>query len=310
MTNRERNAFQRLFNSMSSSGRTLDSGSQPSEIDHKVPDTTALFAPRSLTLDAYPQELRAMAARVQRQMNERRDASAFDEITKTDQANLEPEIQKIEKLMYSARTDAEIWKILDEHVFTPLKQLDAEIRYRSANTNPSSNTTTTTTKSNPNIIAMSCSLLFTSAMRLLSRRTVYTQYADALLPTIKTHSWTTSILGISTGLYNEVLFQSWHSRQDLISMSDRLQEMDRAGLEFDHETLDILNDVTVWIRRAQRGDFGRAVKATEGLIERQKQVAEIGRWKSEVRMRLESKAVQETERAEAERRLGLEAEFQ
>ena len=329
MTNRERNAFKRLFDSMISTGYPSGRSSLSNEIDRNVPDTTTLFAPQSFRLDAFPLELRAMAARAQRKLGDRHVQPAAEHNLKRDEASLEPEVQRIEKLLNNAQTDHEIWKLLGDNVFEPLKQLDTDIKARSGKPldaqapgrQPTPGTETTghdlkfpsskkEGSSNPpqnlKIIAMGCSWLFALAMRLLSRRVVYSQYADALLPTIKTDSWTSSILGISTALYNEVLYQTWHSRQDLIAASLRLREMDAAGLDFDHETLQILSDIDIWLHRARNGEFGKGVQSLERLLEREREVAEIRKWKKEVRERLDSMAVENTRRAEAERRLGLE----
>ena len=314
LTLRERAAFQRLFDSMVSSKPATSNASVKQDkdaIDAQTPDTSRLFAPRHVTLDAYPVELRAMAAQAQRAVEHRRKQEAERHSLMPEAATWEPEVQRVEKLLLEARTDTDLWNVLITEVFEPLKALDAQIRQRrdAANSDTSPKAAKRQKPAAPNAIAMGCSILFALAMKLLGTRTLYSHYANALLPTIKTHSWTTSILGVGTPLYNEYISHLWKTTQDLPEISQALREMDNAGLEFDYDTLQVLDEISRWTDRALAGDFGLGVKARENLSARQREVSDIKQWRGSVRTRLDRMAVDRAQRAEQERLLALEGTF-
>ena len=311
MTGQERRAFQRLFDSVASSQKQAPKQAQSNTRDGDVLGVGTRFTPTNTTTSEYPSKLRAMAAEAQRAMEARRKQKAEDAERATEEGALEPEVLRIENLMYAAHTDAALWGVLTTEVLGPLEKLDAQIRQRddSSFDQGSKRAKKSQVSQSLNTIAVGCSMLFALAMRLLSRRVVYSQYAEALLPTIKTHSWTTSILGISTPLYNEAVRHVWKTRQDLPAIMRLLQEMDEAALEVDSGTLEALEDVRRWITRAQRGDFGIGVQTLENLLERKDQVREFRQWVYEIRNRLDQMAVEKSQRAEAEKRLDLEGAF-
>jgi hypothetical protein len=73
-------------------------------------------------------------------------------------------------------------------------------------------------------------------------------------------------LGASTALYNELIKAIWHTYSDFRYIDELLQEMDNGGLEFDLDTLKILEEIRLEGNRIKNGRYGinrRAVWNTD-----------------------------------------------
>lgn len=64
-----------------------------------------------------------------------------------------------------------------------------------------------------------------------------------ILPAIKKLGRSSYILGASTPLYNEIIAATWQILADFQKIDDLLKEMDNSGLEFDENTLRLLQQI-------------------------------------------------------------------
>lgn len=81
------------------------------------------------------------------------------------------------------------------------------------------------------------------ALRLLRKDFPSSTYALHLLPTIKRLGSISYVLGASSGLYNELLLLKWTQYTDLQGMADLLEEMESRGVERNEVTLAVLKAV-------------------------------------------------------------------
>lgn len=80
-------------------------------------------------------------------------------------------------------------------------------------------------------------------LRLLTTHFPLSPYPATLLPTLRTLGLRSYVLGTSTQLYNTLLSHRWAVYSDLKSMDSLLNEMERGGVDFDAETVQILERV-------------------------------------------------------------------
>lgn len=130
-------------------------------------------------------------------------------------------------------TDLELWDFMDTHVFK-LAQPDTNNKNnRNAFLNiPSANY--------PDLIF--------AGMRLL--RTVYNDYSGAvsIFERVKQLGAESYVVGCSVSVYNEMIKAKWHGFRDLQKVNELLEEMKINGVNGDHETYGIIDDIRFEIR--------------------------------------------------------------
>ncbi|KAF7505287.1 hypothetical protein GJ744_001074 [Endocarpon pusillum] len=142
---------------------------------------------------------------------------------------------------------------------------------------PSTSTSTSTIKTNPtppftfphhpllhNLDLYPALLLLT--LRLLTSHYPLSHYPSTLLPRIRTLGLRSYVLGTCTQLYNTLLLHRWSVYSDLRSMDRLLHEMERGGVDFDAETISIIERV----REAKMQDEA----AVQAAVDERKRKAE------------------------------------
>jgi len=89
----------------------------------------------------------------------------------------------------------------------------------------------------------------------------------SILPKIKSLGLVSHVLGASTQLYNELLIIYWYRYDDFRGALNLLSEMEQSGLNFNEETLEIVEDIRTMQARIARGDRGETLKALWSLPE-------------------------------------------
>lgn len=134
--------------------------------------------------------------------------------------------------MEAAKTDIELWKVLETEVFTLVKSLKDKMRSKDDTVFPASV-----------LLSKNYSHYCLIALRLFRREFPTSQYALSLLPAIKKLGPVSYVLGASSSLYNELLLLQWTQYTDLDGMADLLEEMRKQGVEVDGDTIKILHAV-------------------------------------------------------------------
>jgi hypothetical protein len=88
-----------------------------------------------------------------------------------------------------------------------------------------------------------------------------------VLPRIKSLGIVSHVLGASTAFYNELLRIYWIRYDDFLGVSKLLNEMEQAGLEFDEETLNIVNEIYHAQLKVRKGDRGSVLQALWSMPE-------------------------------------------
>jgi hypothetical protein len=202
---------------------------------------------------------------------------------------------RVETLMRNAETDFALWAILEKEVFPLIDKLGLgelkggprkeNIQAEDATTKQTSNKAKKSKKAQllKEPPAESKTIIFNKsedgisslelygplypshlllALRLLDRSfTKPSPLTFSILPKIKSLGLISQVLGASTQLYNELITIYWHRRDDFRGVLDLLQEMEQSGLDWDQNTLDLVEDIRRLQRAAVRGDRGDTVKA-------------------------------------------------
>jgi hypothetical protein len=245
-------------------------------------------------VNRYPPALRAAAARA---IGLKRNGQKVSEdLTKVDEPHGEidkleehrkPERDRVEDLMHSAKTDFELWAIMEKEVFPLIHKLGLDEktepetvvkkRGRKQKEEPKSVTqegseeTSVELNAPGNLSPLAFyGPLYPSylllGLRLLERSFAKpSPYTLSMLPKIKSLGIISHVLGASTSLYNELLLIYWYRLDDFQGFQNLLREMDQSGLDWDDETLEIIEDVARTRRLIARGDRGLALKALWSL---------------------------------------------
>jgi hypothetical protein len=244
----------------------------------------------------YPPALRAAAAQAIGIVVDKEKSTDMD----TDQleALREPERLRIEGLMKAARTDFELWEVMEKEVFSLIPKLglgDApEIKEEVSTKNkrkkggnvskrddPSSEEVSEDPSLNPstgsgaNHKTSQLALygpLYPSFL-LLGLRLLDRSFAKpspltlSLLPKIKSLGFISHVLGASTQFYNELLRIYRYRHDDFRGIHNLLGEMEHSALDLDEETLEIVIDIMKTQLGVHRGDKGSAIRALWSMPE-------------------------------------------
>ncbi|KAI9830240.1 MAG: hypothetical protein M1819_005767 [Sarea resinae] len=198
------------------------------------------------------------------------------------------ELRRIDRLLATAPTDIALWRVLETEVFAPITTLDPDRQQKnkpaaatskpkgrkpkkSASTSTSTTSTTisdddTATPPPPPATPNLSSLTLTyPTILLLSLRHLTTRFPSSPLPatllaTLKSHGPISYVLGATTPLYNTLLALRLHAgdRHGAAAADDLLRDMESGGIEFDEETLEILEEMAAPSVGVGGGDAGRA----------------------------------------------------
>ncbi|KAL8695238.1 MAG: hypothetical protein Q9218_000276 [Villophora microphyllina] len=188
---------------------------------------------------------------------------------------------KVLKMFEAARSDREIWNVLETEVFTLIKQYDsfkkqakqreqAEKPKRKRGYVPKADKAAITDAEKAKelpaaeqsdqeeklqaILSSNYGEYCLSAMRHLRRAYPTSPYCMNLLPAIKRLGPISHVLAASTDLYNEILFLQWKEYSDLLGMADTIIEMRNQAIETNKTTLLVLKIVQRTRWRVKRAD--------------------------------------------------------
>lgn len=99
------------------------------------------------------------------------------------------------------------------------------------------------------------------ALRLFRRNHPTSFYAPHVLSTIKQRGPISYVLGVSTEIYNEILFLKWTQYSDLHGMADTIEEMLNQGIESNEVTIALIKGIAKQRRMGKRRGLGPVVKA-------------------------------------------------
>jgi len=240
-------------------------------------------------VDQYPIPLRAAAARALGLVSGKPIELLQEEIISNadELENIrQPERERVESLMRNAKTDIELWRVMEAEVFSLVGKLGLEEkpkvqdeitksrarkRKKDASEVAKDDGSATADDNRPldlNIYGPLYPSHVLLGLRLLDRSFAKpSPLVLNVLPRIKSLGIVSHVLGASTAFYNELLRISWIRFDDFLGVSKLLNEMEQAGLEFDDETLNIVNEINQAQLKVRKGDRGSVLQALWSMPE-------------------------------------------
>lgn len=255
-----------------------------------------------IVVNRYPPSLRALAAKA---VGLDFDESSFEETAKEEEQAMDndqlEELRKpiregVEAKMRAANTDFELWAVMEKEVFPLIEKLglegaEKETSVKKRGRKPRITSKTSARKSVLPLEEEQISPfepithegqavsplafygpLYPSylllGLRLLDRSFAKpSPFTLSILPKIKSLGLISHVLGASTQLYNELLIIHWYHHDDFRGTLNLLSEMEQSGLNFNKETLEIVDDIMRMQGRILRGDRGATLKTLWSLPE-------------------------------------------
>ncbi|KAM3072049.1 hypothetical protein ACMFMG_008510 [Clarireedia jacksonii] len=267
---------------------------------------------KKAAVNKYPPALRRAAARAVGLYPQEDDATSKPDVN-LDMLEKEREIERdrVEGLLRGAKTDFHLWEILEKEVFPligkmglqenappepkakkPIGNKSKTAKYHAAKARGYKNILPEEPlppfqKQPQEIPQLSLyGPLYPSylllGLRLLDRSFSRTSpLALSILPRIKSLGLISHVLGASTALYNELIQIYWFRYEDVSSCLDLLQEMQDAGLDYNKDTLNVVQEIIRLRYIMRKGDMGESLRVRY-LMPDYKKSAKFLAWKETI----------------------------
>ncbi|KAJ4398555.1 hypothetical protein N0V91_010128 [Didymella pomorum] len=227
-----------------------------------------------------PEELRARDSRTKRRQEV--DTSA----TKLRKARL-AELERIDTLLTSSKTDRELWETLHREVFDRVRALDLDSTAPKKH-DPKSRIPkpATPAPTDPKILFANYPHHLLTALTTLRTTFPASQLPQSLLPTIKSLGRSSYALGATTALYTHLIRTAWLQQSSYALITSLLSDMHNGAIEFSPEVLEVLDAVVKEYDMARSGRLGREMQMVYGMEQFGEGIREVRRWRAVVAERM------------------------
>jgi hypothetical protein len=234
---------------------------------------------------------------------------------KTQQA---AEKARVVALLQAAKTDRELWIVLEKEVFAVLKELNLDGQTAQGNKTKSekkkaahqTSSSDQTVVDTPSFPTSPTDTPYKSAKRskrdlsprdprlpnvpvflVTAARTLHIEFPaspllHAIIPTLKSLGRSSYALGATTSLYRIAIHSAWRQQHSYDLVCSLLQDMDNGGIEPDYNILQVLNDIIKEYHRGRYGELGRAVRNVFAFQAFKESIDQILVWRDVMSKRL------------------------
>lgn len=253
----------------------------------------------------WPSSLQDIAEEVEKRALKQRK-SALKENTEVEEEQVmtkadvlrRQEYKRIEQLIRKSETDTELWNVLETEVFAAIRTLGLGAKEEEVGTLHDELATLSDLTAKQQVTAADFTILgpnypsiLVVALRQLRHHFPSSSLPLAILPAMKALGRESFVLGASTLLYNELIVFLWLKYGDFQGINDLLQEMDNGVVDFDENTLDILDSIRSQMQDANDGRFGPTFRAVWNMDSFRRGAGRLGRWRQLIRSRIEDDAL-------------------
>ncbi|KAB2579883.1 hypothetical protein BFW01_g5427 [Lasiodiplodia theobromae] len=308
ITERERRTFENLFKKYNATKPVYGEGKGDVN-DDLTDDTLESILDQAIAGmepgDTGPVSSSGMTPLARRELMKKRAIHHEEEDTLLRKAQRREQFERIEQLMKAAKSDVELWNVLETEVLSVIRRLDLDAprppRGQSEETERDEQTESQG-KADPSseleIIGPNYPSLMLVAMRQLRVDFPGSTLGLALLPAIKNLGRGSYALGASTELYNELLAMTWLTYSDFQGLDDLLQEMENGGIDFDANTLDLLDSIKRNALDARSRRLGDGASAILEMDRFKRGIKRLQRWRDAIRLRMEAEAIRQAKERE------------
>jgi hypothetical protein len=188
------------------------------------------------------------------------------------------ERSRVDDLLTSAKTDRELWETLHSEVFAQVRQLDLDgtapkpkkLKYAP----------------DPKILFSNYPHHLLTALATLRKNFPASPLPLSILPTIKSFGRSSYALGATTALYNQLLRTAWLQQSSYAQIASLLTDMHNGAVEFNADTLTLLDQVLKEHTLARSGQLGKGMQMVYGLDQFNQGIKELTRWRAAVAERV------------------------
>ena len=210
---------------------------------------------------------RRHTARVLQQMEELASSGHQDAVAPPAQWDgVDPFQQQREQMLSLARlqfsrakTDEELWELLAKWTFAIIKRHQGQAPRVDA-TKLTPEQLEVRKQQEANFLTYNYPVLLLAFLDELRTNFPSSQLAFTVLPMVKSLGRQSYVLGASSALYNGIILDTWRVYSDFHRINELLLEMENAGLEFDYDTLDVLEKIRRQGDRILKGERGVLLK--------------------------------------------------
>lgn len=179
---------------------------------------------------------------------------------------------RIRGLMQAAKTDAQLWDIMESEVFTLVKRLglESEVQLKATRGKRGKKPKASEPSSplNPETYGPIYPMLLFEGVHLLNTKFPRpSPYIFHVLPRVKDLGLMSYVLGVSTSFYNQLMNILWERYGDAVGALNTMEEMRHAGLFFDQQSQKIVRSITAVYQDAQSGKQGTFARKLMGMPE-------------------------------------------
>ncbi|KAH9861555.1 hypothetical protein J1614_011305 [Plenodomus biglobosus] len=211
------------------------------------------------------------------------------------------EMDRFTTLLSTAKTDHELWHMLETEVFTPVRQLDLDGTSKTKSQREASARLNAT---HSKLKIKSASTKFEA--ELTQQRVLFQNFPHylihaittlrdsfpksslplSILPAIKSLGRSSYALGATTTLYKHLLRTAWLHQSSYHAIDALLTDMNNSAVEFDTDILALLDSIIKEHNMALSGALGREMLMVNGLLLFRDGLAKIKMWRQVVAARV------------------------
>ena len=221
--------------------------------------------------------------RVAKRAERKKDLSA--KAAKLNEARMQ-ERNRIDSLLKSAKTDRELWDILQREVFDLVRQLDLDGTSPKAKKSKNSKANSASATTDPKILFTNYPHHLLTALTTLRTHFPASPLPLSILPTIKNLGRSSYALGATTALYTQLLRTAWLQQSSYPLLTSLLTDMHNGAIEFSIDTLNLLDQVVKEFEMARSGRLGREIQMVYGMEQFDDGIKEVRRWRQIVASRV------------------------
>jgi hypothetical protein len=201
------------------------------------------------------------------------------------------ERDRIDKLLKFAQTDLELWQTLDREVFEQLRKLDLDNTKSEKKEQPAMKmraklSSTPTTNVETRILFPNYSHHLLTAIQTLRVHFPRSPLPLTILPTVKALGRSSYALGATTQLYKHLLRTAWVQQSSYTMLDTLLTDMESNVVEFDVEILEVVDGVIKEHEMATHGNLGRGMQMVFGMGAWQEGVKKLKVWRNIIAARI------------------------
>lgn len=198
------------------------------------------------------------------------------------------EMERFTHLLQTARTDLELWQILDSEVFARVRVLDldqppAKNRAEAREEAQAKAATMTAQR----VLFQNFPHYLVQAIEALRTNFPASPLPLSILPAIKSLGPSSYALGATTSLYKHLIRTAWIQLSSYPTIELLLDDMNNGAIEFDAEILALLDSIIKEHNMALSGVFGREMIMVHGMDLFVEGIDKIVQWRRVVAQRLE-----------------------